>query len=85
MRVIIDGYEVEIKAKTSYNKRFNQEDTLNLLNELNLWQYSEAELSERKYQETNTECYNDYAKSVYKRVNELHKFLASYGIYDKYN
>ena len=85
MLVMIDGYEVEIKAKSEFNNRFNKEDTLNLLNTINIWQYSEAEITEKKYKETGKECYKRVSDNRFEKCKKLHDFLASFGLYDKFN
>lgn len=85
MKVMIDGYEVEIKAKSEFSNRFNKEDTLSLLNTINIWQYSEAEISENKYKETGKECHKRVSELRYKKCAKLHDFLASFGIYDEFN
>ena len=84
MLVVIDGYEVEIKAKSEFSKRFNKEDTLNLLNTINVWQGAEADRAQARYNETGEECYKNYSKRVYEKCSKLHKFLDSFGIYDKF-
>ena len=84
MKVILGGYEVEIKAKTTYNKRYNKDDTLSVLNLLNIWQISEAAMLAHRYEETGKECYKACSDLTYERVSDLHNFLSSFGIYDKY-
>lgn len=84
MLVMIDGYEVEIKAKSEFAKRFNKEDTLNLLNTINVWQGAEAERAQSRYEATGAECYTRYSKRVYEKCSQLHQFLDSFGIYDKF-
>lgn len=85
MKVMIDGYEVEIKAKSEYSKRFNKDDTLSLLNIINIWQYSEAELTQKKYEETKKECYKSVSNLRFEKCAKLHDFIASFGVYDKFN
>ena len=85
MKVIIDGYEVEIKAKSEFSNRFNKDDTLSLLNVINIWQYSEAEITENKYKETGKECYKRVSDKRYEKCAKLHDFIASFGVYDEFN
>ena len=82
MKVIIDGYEVEIKAKSPFNKRYNKDDTLSILNTLNRWQIAKARYLEQRHNETGKQCYKNCADNTYKRVSELHEFIASFGTYD---
>lgn len=37
MKVVIDGYEVEIKAKSEYSERYNKADTMAVLNTLAIY------------------------------------------------
>lgn len=37
MRFIVDGYEIEIKARDTFHSRFNKDDTLDFLNTVCIW------------------------------------------------
>lgn len=47
MKINFDDFEIEIKAKENHDKRFNQNDTCYLLNQISIWAHEASENYER--------------------------------------
>lgn len=47
MKLMINGYEVEIKAKAKWSKRANKEDTMDFLNTISLLASEAAKYNEQ--------------------------------------
>ena len=75
MKLTINNYEIEIKAKSSYSNRFNKNDTLNLLNILAIAFFN-------SHQRNELEGYTASANRDYENSNNIHDFLDSNGFYD---
>ena len=75
MKLIIDGYEVEIKAKAVYSNRTNKADTQNFLNKLSVWA-----LEASKY----NAAIGAYAtaRDDVKASDEIYEVLKAQGVYD---
>lgn len=76
MTLNIDGYTVEIKAKSQFNKRYNKEDTINLLNYISMMAGNSAELKIRENKPV-------WANRDEQIANEIYMFLKLSGAYDK--
>ena len=75
MRLTIDKFEVEIKAKGVYGDRFNKKDTIALLNKISLLAVRAADY----YSGTKYEALQDEAESI---SAEIYNFLDSIGAYN---
>lgn len=75
MTIMINGYEVEIKAKYTnfgahHNERFNKHDTMAVLNQISIWAH---EASERY---TSIGC-NALSKTAKNASNDMYEVLES--------
>lgn len=75
MKLTIDNYEIEIKAKSSYSNRFNKNDTLDLLNILAIAFSNSRQRNEIK-------GYTALANRDDENYNNIHDFLDSNGFFD---
>lgn len=75
MKLMIAGNEVEIKVKGEYSEKFNKEDTMAFLCELNCNLYA----AENMYK---LEHLDGLAKRSRKLVNDIHNELDKRGYYD---
>lgn len=75
MKLTIDNYEIEIKAKSRYSNRFNKNDTLDLLNIL-------AIAFSNSRQRNELEGYEALAKRDNKNFYNINDFLDSNGFFD---
>lgn len=75
MKLRIGDYEVEVKAKNAYSKRFNKKDTMAVLNLLAIYA---AEASNR-YEVINMNALQRMAKEVH---NNIFQKLDSMGYYN---
>ena len=75
MKVIIDGYEVEIKAKKIGKNKANIKDTMHILSELEGWAWGFAGKAQQ-------EGFNYMAKAIRNDALSIHKTLDSYGFFD---
>lgn len=75
MKVIIDGYEVEIKAKKVGKNKANIKDTMHILSMIEGWAWDSANLSDR-------EGFPILANATRKEASHIHETLDSYGYFD---
>lgn len=75
MKVIIDGYEVEIKAKKVNTRKNNTKDTMHILSKLEGWAWETAGHMEK-------EGYKILADATRKEASSIHDTLGSYGYFD---
>ena len=75
MKFVIDGYEVEIKAKSEYKERFNKDDAKAILNTMAI-AFSEAS---KRYESIG--CYA-LAKSARTNYWNIHNELEKVGYFD---
>ena len=66
MKVMINGYEVEIKAKGEFAERFNKEDTKAVLNLLSIY----ASEAANRYEEIEMNALKRIAKEAHKSIFE---------------
>lgn len=79
MRLFFKGYEVEIRAKSTIgSKRFNEKDTMALLNTVSVDLFELADYMEVDDREVCRKC----AKNRRKESNELYEALNNRGYYD---
>lgn len=71
MKITMNGYEVEIKARASYNSKANKQDTMDLLNSISIW------VMEAANDPTNKSIKN-YLEGV---SNEIYEQLKAAGAY----
>lgn len=74
MTIMIDGFEVEIKARGFGKERYNKADTMYLLNTISLWAGEAAEKWSREGSEA-------IAKDARHNSNAIYKFLEGKGLY----
>ena len=77
MTLTIDGYTVEIKAKSEFNKRYNREDTISILNYISMMAANSAELKMRDNKTA-------WASRDEQIANEIYSFLRIIGAYDNF-
>ena len=67
MKIIIDGYEIEIKAKSAGKNRYNKTDTMFVLNTLTMLAY------EASYSYDNVGCNSlaNYARDIANTIYDL--------------
>lgn len=75
MKLTIDKFEVEIKAKGFFGDRYNKKDTIALLNKISLLASRAADY----YSETKFDALQDEAKNI---GDEIYNFLESIGAYN---
>ena len=73
MKLIIDGYEVEIKAKHTFEQKNNKGAVMGFLNHLSILFHEAGEY--------NTEHYG-YDCGYQKESDDLYQFLKARGCYD---
>ncbi len=76
MKLTINGYEVEIKAKHTYESRVNKKATMDLLNLISIWASAAAKWTEEQ-------SYPALAESYENAGDEIYKVLAAEGLYNK--
>lgn len=74
MKLTINGYEVEIKAKANYNSRANKLDTMHFLNTLSIW----ASEAARTYRMERCESLE---KNANKAADDIYTVLSAAGLY----
>lgn len=77
MKIIIDGCEVEIKAKSAGKNRYNKTDTMHVLNKLSLLAYEAA------INYDNVGC-NSLANKARYVADMIYDLLDKNGLYIKY-
>lgn len=79
MKLKIDSYEVEIKARNlnTQKEKMNQEDAMSFLVQLSLWAFEASESYRR-------DGYNALEKSAMNASKEIHEVLEEEGYFDKY-
>lgn len=75
MKLTIDKFEVEIKAKGVFGDRFNKKDTIALLNKISLLASRAADY----YTETKFDALQSEAENI---GEEIYSFLDSIGAYN---
>ena len=80
MTLKFKGYEIEIKAKYGDNKRYNQKDTIDLLNTMSCDLLDLARYLEHDEREVYRKC----AEYRRKESNEIYNVLDALGVYDEY-
>lgn len=75
MKLTIDKFEVEIKAKGIFGDRYNKKDTIALLNKISLLASRAAEY----YKGTKFEALQDEAENI---GEEIYNFIESIGAYN---
>ena len=75
MKLKIENFEIEIKAKSKNSNRFNKEDTLKVLNMLAIAFYNSRQRNE-------FEGYEALAKRDYENSIIINDFLDSNGFFD---
>ena len=78
MKFTINGYEVEIKAKSPYSNRCNKNDTVEILNMISLY----AGSAERYWK---SQGMNAIAKSAGNVSTEIYEQLKILGVYNPFN
>lgn len=84
MKININGYEVEIKARKVRNydehKRFNEKDTMIFLNGLaiDFWRLAEYMANDEKRATA-----RDYAPYVERNAKDIHDVLGAMGLYNE--
>ena len=91
MRFIVDGYEIEIKAKDTFHSRFSKDETLEFLNTVFIWM-SEAAKYENFENKNGSGYYTDKPEAIEtskacagylsKAASELFDQLKEAGCYD---
>lgn len=76
MKVVIDGYEVEIKARKVGENKTTTKDTMHILSEIEGWAWESARLREK-------EGYAILARATRKEASSIHDTLNSCGYFDK--
>lgn len=75
MKVIIDGYEVEIKAKKVGKNKANIKDTMHILSELEGWAWGFAGKAQQ-------EGFKHMALAIRDDASSIHDTLDSCGYFD---
>lgn len=74
MKLNINGYEVEIRAKDRYSSRANKADTMHFLNTLSIW----ASEAARTYR---TEGCKSLEKNANNAADDIYNALSAAGLY----
>lgn len=80
MKIQFNGYEIEIKARHSYDDRATKSCVLELLNNLSILYNDSADLHEKL--EAGDGIYSDYAELQRSRSNELYKICKDNNFYN---
>lgn len=75
MKLTIDKFEVEIKAKGVFGDRYNKKDTIALLNKISLLASKAADY----YSDTKFDALQEEANDI---SEEIYNFLESIGAYN---
>ena len=75
MKVIIDGYEVEIKAKKIGKNKANIKDTMHIVSEIEGGLWDSARLFDK-------EGFENLARATREDAVSIHNVLDSYGYFD---
>lgn len=81
MRIELEGYEIEIKARFIGEERSTKKRVLEIINTLSILYGESAELNGM----TQDKVYQDYAEIQRKRSKELFKICRDNGLYDHFN
>ena len=74
MKIIIDGYEVEINAKSTGKKQYNKSDTMYLLNMLSI-------LAREAYHSYDYTGCTNFAHKARDVADKIYKLLDENGLY----
>ena len=75
MKLTINGYEVEIKVKSKWNKRTNKADTMAFLNMVSIWAGEAAMYNVHKFG-------TGYGNTENRASDDIYNFLDANGCYD---
>ena len=89
MKFTVDGYEIEIKAKGSGDKRFSKRATMDFLNLVSIWMDEAVKYKNFERRDDNV-AFTDAQRETSKRCasylkaasNDLYDQLDAYGCYD---
>ena len=76
MKLMINGYEVTIKARGRWSKKASEKDAMEFLNDVSIWASESAKYNREK-------GYEGLAESYDKAGYEIYKALEDAGLYDK--
>ena len=85
MKIEIDGYEIELKVRTTVlSKHANEEDTLDFLNHLSLMYNESARMYINEFRKDETKkFYKGVAERKAEVAHKLFKFCEEHGLYDQ--
>ena len=75
MKIIIDGFEIEVKAKKINSDRYNKGDTMMVLNKVSLLAFEAS----RTYEEERVYALADDSRTI---SETLYNMLKDQGMYD---
>ena len=82
MKIQIDGFEVEIKARRTNEKRHNKLSTMYFVNWLEGLLFDSARLDSEIYENTHKECYKSVSEQKYDMGRQLYDLLNDMHFYD---